>query len=118
MSILKFELKEEHVLLLKHLKWSDINGSITSSLNDVGNEPILNTATDKYEYINLVLNGAPNDFDALNDTGEFIYTEEQKELWDKLYSELPMALDIILYFGGVEYGKYKTRHHIRDWKKI
>jgi hypothetical protein len=46
------------------------------------------------------------------------YSVEQKSEWDKLYSELPMALDIILYNGSFELGKYKTRYHLRDWKKI
>jgi hypothetical protein len=47
-----------------------------------------------------------------------VYTDSQIAEWDKLYSELPMALDVILYNGNFELGTYKTRYHLRDWKKI
>jgi hypothetical protein len=46
------------------------------------------------------------------------YTPEQTKEWDKLISELPTALDIILYNGHFELGLYKSKYHLRDWKKI
>jgi hypothetical protein len=46
------------------------------------------------------------------------YSEEQKAEWDKLYSELPLALDVILFNGNFELGTYKTKWHDRNWKKI
>lgn len=120
MSVLKFELKEEHVKLLKNLNWSlgkdkIIKGISTNEFDEVippfGED-------DLYYAIDLIINGKPSNFDPLNDTGDIVYTEEQIAEWDKLYSELPMALDIILYIGNIEYGMYKTKYHIRDWKKI
>jgi hypothetical protein len=46
------------------------------------------------------------------------YTYEQKKQWDKLYSELPMALDIILYNGNFDLGTYKSRYYLRNWIKV
>jgi hypothetical protein len=71
-----------------------------------------------YEAIDLILNGKPKDVNLL-EVDEFTeYSNNQKAEWDKLYSELPIALDIILYTGKFELGKYKSRYHLRDWVKI
>ena len=71
-----------------------------------------------YEAIDLILNGMPEDFDPFNTEEAKVYSDEQKAEWDKLYSELPLALDIILHNNSFELGTYKTKFHDRLWKKI
>ena len=117
MSIIKFELKEEHIKLLKHLSWSkDKNNFIVNISDDEDSTPF--DYDNIYEAIDLILNGRPKDFDPF-ETQELVeYSEEQKEEWDKLYSELPISLSIILSRGSFETGLYKTKWHLRDWKKI
>ena len=119
MSVLVFELKEEHVKLLKHLRWSINKDNI---INGVGIEEgdIAPPFGDNniYEAIDLILNGKTKEIDLLSYDEFPEYSEEQKSVWDNLYSELPTALDVILYNGHFELGKYKTRYHIRDWKKL
>lgn len=119
MSAIKFELKEEHVKLLKNLRWSINKNNILSGVGDDGDDiaPPFGE-TNIYEAIDLILNGKPEGVDLMT-VDEFPeYSEEQKAEWDKLYSELPMALDVILYTGTFETGVYKTRYHLRDWIKI
>lgn len=119
MSVIKFELKKEHVLLLKNLRWSVNNQGIISGVADEGDE----TAPPFGEYniydaISLILNGKPKDIDLLTHDSFFTYTDEEMAEWDKLYSELPTALEIILFNGSFELGVYKTKYHDRNWVKI
>ena len=116
MSVLKFELKNEHIKLLKQLKWSS-NNKVIVSVEDIS-DPLLFNESNVYEAVDLILNGIPANIDPLN-TSEFpVYTPEQITEWDKLLSELPTALDIILYNEHFNVGKYKTRYHLREWKQI
>jgi len=118
MSVLTFELKEEHVKLLKHLRWSKNPDNVICSVADEGDgvaPPFGETYL--YDAINTILNGKPADFNPM-DQSELPDYSERKEEWDKLYSELPMALDIILFNQSFELGTYKTRYHDRNWKKI
>ncbi len=119
MSILKFELKKEHILLLKNLGWSVNKSNIISGVSDEGDvvAPPFGEMN-IYEAIDLILNGKPEDIDAMTFDGIREFSDEQKAEWDKLYSELPLALDIILYNGHFETGLYKTRFHFRDWKPL
>ena len=113
MSVLKFELKEEHLKLLKHLEWErEFNGEviITSGENPFG-------GFDHYEDMGVILYGRPEDFDPF-DGDPFDWTDEQKEEMDKLLSELPLALDIVLNTQSFELGLYKTKFHVREWKKV
>jgi hypothetical protein len=113
MSVLKFELKEEHLKLLKHLEWErEFNSEviITSGENPFG-------GFDHYEDMGVILYGRPEDFDPF-DGDPFDWTDEQKEEMDKLLSELPLALDIVLNTQSFELGLYKTKFHVREWKKV
>jgi len=119
MSVITFELKKEHLLLLKNLRWSVNKDNIICNVADEGD----NLAPpfgdfDLYEAIDLILNGKPENSDPLIYDEFPEYSAEQKTEWDKLYSQLPMALDVILYNGTFETGVYKTKWHLRDWKKI
>lgn len=116
MSVLKLELTENHVKLLKHFKCDLKNNGIVLSIeDDVDEMPI--TDQDKYDYIDLILNGKP-DINPFTMEDIVVYSQEQKNEWDKIFSELPMALDIILFNGHFNLGKYKTKFHDRVWIKI
>jgi hypothetical protein len=118
MSIIKFELKNDHIKLLKQLKWSNaLDKQMIVSVDDI-NEPLLFGENSVYEAIDLILNGKPIDFDPFNTSDIPQYSKEQTEAWDILLSELPTALDIILYNGNFELGLYKTKYGDRTWKKI
>jgi hypothetical protein len=117
MSILKLELTENHIKLLKYFKCDLNDNTITLSIAEE-DEVIKIIDQDKYEYVDLVLNGKPDEFSPFT-TEEIVgYSEEQKKEWDKLFSELPLALSIILHNGSFDLGTYKTKFHDRVWKKI
>lgn len=118
MSVLKLELTEQHVKLLKQLRWS-IKDNIVIGVGNDGEEFIPPFGENNiYEAIDIILNGVPEDFDPFNTEDEKVYSDEQKAEWDKLYSELPTALDIIMFNGHFELGTYKTKYHDRFWKKV
>jgi hypothetical protein len=118
MSTLIFELKKEHVKLIRDLRWSLDKKNIISAVADDGDEiaPPFGSSN-IYEAIDLILNGKTIDVDPLTHDEETIYSDEQKAEWDKLYKELPTALDLILFNGHFELGVYKTKWHLRNWKK-
>lgn len=119
MSAITFELKKEHLLLLKNLRWSVNKNNIICNVADEGDDvaPPFGEVN-LYEAIDLILNGKPEGLDPLTHEEFPEYSDEQKSEWDKLYSELPIALDIMLYHGTFEIGFYKTKYHDRNWKKI
>ena len=117
MSIQRLELKVEHVELLKQLRWSLKDGIVSGvGTDEEGSMPQFGE-NNLYEAMDLILNGKTADVD-MTSGDEKEYTDDQKAYWDTLYSELPMALDIILYTGGSKLGTYKTKYHLRDWKLI
>lgn len=118
MSILKLELTNKHIKLLKYLKCNLIDGNIILSIDADDGVPILLTDDNKYEYIDLTLNGMPEDFDPFNMEEMVEYTKEQKDEWDKLYNELPLALDVIMFNGNFELGSYATQYHDRNWRAV
>ena len=119
MSAITFELKKEHLLLLKNLRWSVNKDNVICNVADEGDEiaPPFGEVN-LYEAIDLILNGKPEGIEHLTHDQFPEYSVEQKVEWDKLYSQLSIALDIILYNGSFELGNYKTRYHLRDWVKI
>jgi hypothetical protein len=115
MSVLKFELKEDHLKLLKHVEWErDFNGETIITSND-GDNPF--GGIDHYEDMGIILYGKPEEFDPF-EGDPFIWSDEQKEEMDKLLSELPMAIEVILNTQSFSIGKYKTKFHDKNWKKI
>lgn len=116
MSVIIFELKKEHLLLLKHLKWSltDNNFIISSEEGDENPKPF--NEDNIYNAIDLILNGRDQYFDILVDEPKE-YSSEEKQYMDELYNSLPIALEIILYNGNFGLGWYKAKWHDRQWKK-
>jgi hypothetical protein len=113
MSIIKFELKEEHLKLVKHLTWADIEDFTT--ISTFGGTPF--GGLNHHEDMGVILYGQPEDFDPF-EGDPFDWTEEQKTEMDKLLIELPLAIEIILNAQTFELGEYKTKFHIREWKLI
>jgi hypothetical protein len=114
MSVVKFELKEEHIKLLTGLRWNLNYASKTYRLPFVEEE--VDELINVHEEVDIVLNGfeKPQSFDAAAEQ----INEEKKLEYNKLLSELPTALDIILFTKSYETGWYKTKYNIRSWKKI
>lgn len=118
MSIIKLELTETHIKLLKHLRWAINKNNFISATEDESIDPAPFGENNIYDAIDLILNGRPEDFEPFKTEDIKEYSSEQKAEWDVLYAELPMALDIILFNGNFELGLYRTKFHLRDWKKI
>lgn len=117
MSILKFALTENHIKLLKHLRWSVNKENLIVNISDEEDSVIFGE-NNLYEAIDLITNGKPDDFDPFKTEDLKEYSEEQKGEWDKLYSELPLALSIILQTQSFDIGLYKSKYHDLNWKKI
>ena len=129
MSLVKFEITEEHINLLKHVE----NVSLLSSKEpELANsnlpQPIMDSIEEEeqpspfggdslFDDMDLILNGMPKDYNPLTEDLPRTFTEEEKSRFIKIFNELKTALDIILYTGSFELGHYKTKFHIRDWKK-
>ena len=80
MSVIKFELKEGHVKLLKHLEWEELSSG--NHINTKGeNTPF--GGIDHYEDMGVILYGQPEDFDPF-EGNPFEWTEEQKNEMDEL----------------------------------
>ena len=116
MSILKFELKDEHIKLLSNLDWSINDNGEVCGVKDEGDEiaPPFGEF-DKYQAIDLILNGKQEGIDLLETYELPEYSDEQKAEWDKLYSELPLALSVILKRQSFQTGNYKTKYHDIFW---
>jgi len=114
MAIVKFELKKEHLILLKHLTWGldESNAIFTIGENETpyGGLSLL-------EDVGVMLYGQPQgEFDPLSPYGPQ-YTEEQIHEVETLYSQLPLALQVINFTQSFELGHYKSKFNIRNWKK-
>lgn len=119
MSVIVFELKEEHVKLLKHLRFSINKVNVISGVADDGDEFAPPFGENNiYDAMDLILNGKPKEFNPFETEELTEYADDQKAEWDKLYSELPMALEVVLSTLSFELGTYKTKFHDRNWKKI
>jgi len=117
MSRIKFNLKKDHLLLLKNLRWSKKENNVLVSLDD-SEEPVFLMTDNVYEDINVILNGKPNNFTPNEDEEEFKCSQTQKTKWDKLLAELPTALEIVLSCQTFTPGKYIADFATRDWQLI
>ena len=112
-----FELKKEHVALLKGLRWGSHNRTHIISTDDMEENPLPFAGDNIYDSMYSILYGTPPDFNPLND--DLVnHTPEQIAEFDKLLSELPMALEIILQRESFELGTFRTKHYDKVWKKI
>ncbi len=118
MSVVTLEITEIHIRLLKHLRWSINKQGFIVATEDDEIDPAPFGENNLYDAMDLIINGRPSNFDPFNTDEVKQYSEEQKAEWDKLYAELPIALEIILFNGSFDTGTYKAKFHDRLWKKI
>src|SRR3954464_814609 len=111
MSVIKFELKQEHIDLLKAMNWSLLSHKFIVSAEQPEEDVSPFGGDDLYEDIDLILNGKPEDFNPLETFEPKKFDNDTKLGWDKLISELPQALEIILSTQGFNLGEYKARFH-------
>jgi hypothetical protein len=118
MSVIKLTLTENHVKLLRNLRWS-MKDNVISGIGNDGEDFIPPFGEDSlHGAIDLIINGKPENFNPFEIEDEKVYTDEEKEMFDNLYNELPTALEIVLQIGGYELGSYKAKWHDRVWKKV
>jgi len=118
MSLIKFTLTEEHIKLVKQMKF----GVKTTSDNVVipAIEDELFGSDTIYDDVYLILYGKPKDEKVTEPWDEQVnvWTDEELEHMKELLNGLDNALSIILSTGSFEPGEYKTKSYITDWKKI
>lgn len=113
MSVIKFDLTEDHIKLVRQLH-------IPENLPEIlANKPF--GGDNVFEDMFLILYGKPEndnlDVDPWAEQ-EDPWTEEQYAYMEKILNELGLALNVILYTGKFETGTYQTKTYVRDWKKI
>jgi hypothetical protein len=118
MSVIIFELKDDHIKLLKGLRWGLLNNTFIVSTDEIDEDPAPFGCDSLYEGMDLILNGKDESLDPFKVDTLKAYSEEQIKTWDDLYKSLPMALEIIIHIGKFETGTYKAKYHNRQWVKI
>jgi tRNA(Leu) C34 or U34 (ribose-2'-O)-methylase TrmL len=129
MAIKKFIITENHIKLIKNLKFSLTDDkkhliSLQKHENDVAEEHgKINSSfggENNYEDISIIINGKPSNetFDLIKAEELYSFTPEQKAEMDKLMEELPTALEIVLATQSFSIGEYKMKLHIGEWIKI
>lgn len=112
MALLKFELTEQHISLCRYIDWTEF--PTRKEAFDNGNK---NMKKEIYDEFGLILYGKPDkEFDPMESEQES-WSDKHIEEMDKFVQELPTALQIMLQTGNFEYGTYKTKHYLIEWKK-
>ena len=118
MALIKFELTEKHLILLKHLDWEIIKdeNKIITQFEEGATTPF--GGINLVEDIGVMIFGKPDsDFDPTSPYGPQ-YSDKQKFEIEQLFSELPMALEVVLFLQTFETGVYKRKWNLKNWKKI
>jgi hypothetical protein len=113
MGIERFELTQEHLNLLKHLKFTTDEFLIVST-DDVDVSKVTFGENSLYDGRDLILNATRHKSD--NDFESITYSDEEIERFDKLFKELPKALEICIQFQSFKTGKFYKRFHDYEWK--
>jgi len=114
MSLIKHEITEDHIKVAKQLIFTDMENVIFAA--DQEGSPF--GGDNIYEDIEMILEGLPEGgIDPFKDVAQM--SQEKIDKYQKLYSELPNTVEIILSLGTFETGHYKRKFHIRrgGWKK-
>ena len=117
MSQIVFELKDVHIKLLSNLAIRLKVGAYKFNSAWYHEDEEASLLVNIYDEMDLILNGVPST-QPPPDLETEPYSEGQKEVWDKLLEELPIALDIILYTNSFALGKYTSNYQFRFWKKV
>lgn len=116
MSIIKFEIKEDHLKLVPFLKFKVEGRTILSG--DENQSPF--GGEDLYQAMGDMIYGKPEaPFDPFATEGPQ-YSTEQKKYLEELFQELPTVLEIILKSGGFKPGEYKRKAHDEniEWQQL
>jgi hypothetical protein len=109
-KIQRFELKEEHLKLLRNMRvrWDDceFGAPAIDCKKPYGN-------SDVYENMAKIL--GIEGFE--NSDGEISFSEEQVDLMDKLHKETEVVLQIVLKTGKFEQGIYVADEYGDNWTK-
>jgi|TARA_R110002111_G_scaffold100636_6_gene155859 hypothetical protein len=142
MSVTKFDLTEDHIVLVRQLNFI-LNEAkplskrekkaieITKTKIEVEEveevtapeimvdalAPFGSLDENFYQEIALIV-GIPCIEGTELEWGGKQYDADAKTAMDTLYRALPTALEIILATGKFEAGAYKTKHPLRDWKLV
>jgi len=119
MALKRFELKVEHIALIRNLVWDDKLIILFQKEIEFSNRTVSPFGgQDIIEDMGLILFGnlVPNNFDPMSDE-VFVYDDSQVIQMKKLFEEIPTALDIVLLNGDFEFGHYKTKWNVRNWVK-
>jgi len=126
MSLVKFEVKEDHLKLLKFLQWSQTDTdhlvSINNNDNDDAEDIVLTPfgGDDLMEDIGTIIYGQPEDFDPFDEDTEFgksKWGEEKEAEMRELFNGLSTALSIVLANQSFETGHFKRKFHDVVWTK-
>lgn len=126
MAIKKFEIKLQHLILLKHLKFSltDTNHiiSIEKHENNIDEQAFISSpfgGSNLFEDMGVILYGKPNITitDLVKADELYSYNQEQKDEMSQLLKELPTVLEIILSTQSFSIGNYKMKLHEGIWNK-
>lgn len=113
MSIIRFDILEDHLKLVPFMKFKLNDQTILSG--DNGESPF--GGEDVYEDMGLIIYGKVEDsFDPLAEEGPS-YDTEQKEYMDKLLNDIPKVLEIVLNTSSFQSGEYKRKYHDINWKR-
>lgn len=104
-----FELKEEHLKLLRNMtvRWDDceFGAPIIDPKKPYGNSCV-------YEDIANILG-----IEGFKDSDDEIsFSKEQEDLMDKFHKETGMTLQIVLITGKFEAGIYEADEYLNNWK--
>jgi hypothetical protein len=116
MSVIKFNLTEDHIKLVKQLTFSIIDNHLTT-LDVEGDKATAFGYDSIHEEIGLILFGKPENFDPFS-LDPIEYSEEHIEYMDGLWNDMPTVLELRCVFGDLEPGMYKRKYHDRNWKFI
>ena len=127
MSLVKFEVKEDHLKLMRFLQWSKTDTNHILSINDLDNDDVEEViltpfgGEDLIQDIGDIIYGVPEgEIDFMDEEGGFgkpTYTEEQVEYMTELFNGLHTALNICLYRQAFEIGHFKRKYHDVHWEK-
>jgi hypothetical protein len=114
MGVLKQQITEDHIKLVRQIIFTDMDNVIFAA--DEDGSPF--GGTNIYEDIDLILVGAPEGkIDPFAEPKPL--SDEKIETYKALYKDLPNVMEIIMQRASFEVGFYKRRTHIRrgGWEK-
>lgn len=127
MSLIKFEIKEDHLKLMRFLQWSKTDTNHILSINDLDRDDVEDVVLtpfggdDLIQDMGDILIGVPEgkiDFmDEESGFGKTNYSDEQIAYMTELFNGLHIALNICLYRQAFETGHFKRKYHDFHWEK-